>query len=184
MIAISDRTRSLLYVTSAAMLVAWSAGTASIERSIASEPAVSSDIEAAARGKVAFDIADPDPTLPPIARDPFAARARVVPTPAPAPSVVASAARGRHGRVGKGGLHVPDIDGSGDGDAAESTVYLRGIIAGGATAGAVAIVDSGHGTQFVHAGDALGGRTIKLISADGIVFSDGSRLGLAASGSK
>jgi|GEM_PF-5713282 len=184
MIAISDRTRSLLYITSAAMLVSWSAGTASLERTIASEPAVSADIEAAARGKVAFDVADPDPTLPPIERDPFAAHSRVVAAPAPVPSIVATVSRGHHARGGKAGLRVPDIEGSGDGDAAESPVSLRGIIAGGANAGAVAIVDAGHGTQFVHVGDAVGGRTIRTISAAGIVFNDGSRLGLAASGSK
>jgi len=181
MIAISDRTRSLLYITSAATLVVWSAGTASVARSIASEPFVSADIEAAARGKVAYGFAEPDPTLPPIARDPFASRAKIVPTAAP----VVVAPHGRHsaGKPGKGGLRVPDLDGSGDGDTAEP-VALRGIIAGGSSAGAVAIVDAGHGTQFVHVGDAVGGRTIKSISSAGILFSDGSRVGLASTGTK
>jgi hypothetical protein len=172
-IAISDRTRSLLYVTSAAMLVVWSAGTASLARGIAAEPSAPAEIRAAARGYFPGAGADPEPTLPPVRRDPFAPRIPVVVATA-APVALVRAA----GLKDAKGLRVPDIDGAAGAAAPEAPV-LRGIISASSSAGALAIVDGGHGTQFVHAGDQLGGRTIATISANGILFSDGSRIGLA-----
>jgi hypothetical protein len=183
MIAISDRTRSLLYITSASLLVVWSAGTASFERANASEPSISPDIREAARSGIrADDAAEPDPTVPPIGRDPFAARAPqatpVAATPAPLSSAAARH-RARGAAAGKGGLRVPDLGDDGGDDADEPKVSLQGVIAGGSASGAVALVDTGHGTQFLHIGDSIGGRKIVSITATGIVLSDGSRVGLA-----
>jgi hypothetical protein len=156
------------------MLVVWSASTASLTRTIASEPLASREVEAAAQGRGVYATAAPDPTVPPIARDPFAARDPLSPTPIPL-TIPKSKKAG-------GSLRVPDIDGTAPGDGGGG-VQVHGVIAGGTSSAAVAIVDAGHGTQFVHVGDALGGRTIKTISSDGIVLSDGTHLGLSASGS-
>jgi hypothetical protein len=180
MIAISDRTRSLLYITSAALLVMWSAGTASFERANASEPAISPEVSDAAAGVTPDDPPEIDPTVPPIGRDPFAARVPLAtPAPSPSPTPVPAPSVAPHGRgSGKGGLHVPDL--GDDGDADEPKVSLQGVIAGGSTTGAVALIEAGHGTQFLHIGDSVGHRKITAITGAGVLFNDGSRLALAA----
>ncbi len=81
-------------------------------------------------------------------------------------------------------LRVPDIGqlppadaAAPEGDLPSATFELKATIAG---ARAVAYVQNGSAIEIVHVGSRLGERTIRRIGLRGIVFDDGSALGLSA----
>lgn len=166
MIAISDRTRSTLYVLSAAMLVVWSIGEVSIAQSNAAEAPLLPDLRGV--GASTPDRAlTAQPTTAPVTRDPFAGSFA---TPAPSPTAVPVA----DARPNDGGYEVPNI---GQGGLEKSHhVVLEGIVTGGAQASASAIVLSDADTRLVHVGDQIGAWTISAIDTSGITFANGRRL--------
>ena len=107
-----------------------------------------------------------------IKRDPFA------PTPAPRPIAAAPEAPsdGIAFAPVPPGLTVPSIDGIFDArGSVPKTLSLKATIAGSMP---VAYVADGRGMQIVRPGDTLAGLRVRAIDLHGIVFDDGTRLGL------